>query len=193
MSQLDLLRSPRVRLAALTDADLPLITRWHDDVEFARNYDSRPARPRTEAELREWLQEQQKSSTAFVFAVRLRENDELIGVVEIEGIQWTHRTAWLAIAVGPATHRGRGYGYESLRLALRFAFHELNLYRVQLSVFAYNERAIRLYERLGFQREGVYREFLERDGRRHDMILYGILRHEWQAAEAATGGDHATT
>ncbi len=66
-----------------------------------------------------------------------------------------------------------------MELALRFAFNELNLYRVQLTVFSYNERAINLYEKLGFQREGVFREHIQRDGRRHDMILYGLLRQEW--------------
>jgi RimJ/RimL family protein N-acetyltransferase len=52
---------------------------------------------------------------------------------------------------------------------------------VQLTVFSYNLRAIALYEKIGFKREGVYRECLHRDGRRHDMILYGILRPEWEA------------
>lgn len=47
-------------------------------------------------------------------------------------------------------------------------------------MFSYNERAIALYEKLGFQREGIYREFLQRHGKRFDMYLYGILRREWQ-------------
>jgi RimJ/RimL family protein N-acetyltransferase len=64
-------------------------------------------------------------------------------------------------------------------LALDFAFQELNLHRIQLTVYSYNERAMRMYEKLGFQREGVYREFLLRDGQHHDMLLYGILNHEW--------------
>ncbi len=46
-------------------------------------------------------------------------------------------------------------------------------------MFEYNERAIALYEKLGFRREGVYREFLSRDGQRYDMYLYGLLRREW--------------
>ena len=45
---------------------------------------------------------------------------------------------------------------------------------------SYNERAIALYEKLGFQREGVHREHLQRDGRRYDMYLYGLLRSEWE-------------
>jgi RimJ/RimL family protein N-acetyltransferase len=63
---------------------------------------------------------------------------------------------------------------------ITFAFQELNLHRLQLSVFSYNQKAISLYERLGFKKEGTYREFLERDSKRFDMFLYGLLRHEWK-------------
>ncbi len=55
------------------------------------------------------------------------------------------------------------------------------LRRVQLTVFSYNERAIALYEKLGFRREGAFREFLQRDGKQYDMYLYGLLRREWEA------------
>jgi RimJ/RimL family protein N-acetyltransferase len=80
---------------------------------------------------------------------------------------------------GDRQNWGKGYGTEAMRLALNFAFNELNLHRVQLSVFDYNERAIALYEKMGFVREGVYREYLQRDGKRYDMYLYGLLRREW--------------
>ena len=86
----------------------------------------------------------------------------------------------VSIAIGEAKCRGKGYGYEVMQLVLRFAFDELNLHRIQLTVFSYNERAIALYEKLGFHREGVYREHLQRDGRRYDMYLYGLLRSEWE-------------
>jgi len=57
---------------------------------------------------------------------------------------------------------------------------ELNLHRLCLTVFSYNEAAIALYRQLGFRHEGTYREHLQRDGQRHDMHLYGILRREWE-------------
>jgi len=89
----------------------------------------------------------------------------------------------MSIGLGDSANWGKGYGDEATRLALGFAFNELNLHRVQLTVFAYKPRAIHLYEKLGFQKGGIYREFLQRDGRRFDMYLYGLLRHEWEARE----------
>jgi RimJ/RimL family protein N-acetyltransferase len=177
----NLLRGPRVRLAAMSPDDAREIARWHQDAEFLRLFDARPAYPRGEAELSRWLEDRQKEDGAFIFAVRPLDSDELIGSVELEGIQWSHRHAWLSIAIGDSAWRGQGYGAEALGLALGFAFDELNLHRVQLTVFSYNQVAIALYEKLGFSREGVYREHLRRDGAWHDMYLYGLLRREWYA------------
>jgi RimJ/RimL family protein N-acetyltransferase len=86
-----------------------------------------------------------------------------------------------SIAIGDPANWGQGYGYEAAQLALAFAFDELNLHRVTTTVFSYNERSIALVEKLGFRTEGAFREFLHRDGRRHDMLLYGLLRPEWEA------------
>ncbi len=80
------------------------------------------------------------------------------------------------------TEWGQGFGREALGLLMRFAFDEVNLRRLSLTVFAYNTRAIRLYEGMGFVREGTFREFLVRDGQPHDMLLYGLLEREWRAA-----------
>jgi len=175
-----LLCGSKVRLAALTEGDLPTMARWHQDAEFLRLYDSRPAYPKTEAELARWLEELQKDRHTFAFAVRPVEGDDLIGYLELDGINWQHGVCGMGLAIGDQANWGQGYGYEATQLGLAFAFNELNLHRVQVTVFSYNERSIALIEKVGFQREGAYREFLQRDGRRYDMILYGLLRHEWE-------------
>ena len=176
-----LLHGANIRLTACTHADLPTITRWYEQTDFLRLLDARAAYPQTEAALSQWLEDQHKAPDAFLFALRLLDSDEPLGYIELDGILWTQQTGWLSIAIGDPAQRGKGYGYEALRLALAFAFHELNLHRLQLTVFSYNSNAIALYEKLGFQREGVYREFIQRDGRRYDMYLYGLLRREWEA------------
>ena len=66
-----------------------------------------------------------------------------------------------------------------MKVVLRYAFTELNLQRLTLTVFEYNPRAVRAYEKTGFRHEGRLRQFLNREGRRWDMLFMGILRHEW--------------
>ena len=176
-----LLRGNRARLTALNSDDLPPIARWFEDAEFMRLYDARPAQPKSKAELTRWLEELQKAKNSFAFGVRPLDSEELIGYVELDGILWPHGVCGCSIAIGDRANWGQGYGYEAAQLALAFAFGELNLHRVTATVFSYNERSIALFEKLGFRREGAYREFLQRDGDRYDMLLYGLLRHEWKA------------
>ncbi len=175
----NLLTGTRVRLTPLTTADAPTLARWQLDNEFLRLLDAKPAFPRNEQQIIEWMRDGQRGRDNYLFAIRAVFNEELIGFMELGEILWTHRNSWVAIGIGERDYRGRGYGYEAMSLALDFAFRELNLHRVQLTVFSYNEAAIRLYDKLGFTREGAQRQFMERDGQRHDMLLYGILRQEW--------------
>ncbi len=180
MASPTLLCGSRVRLTALTQIDLPTVTQWYQNPEFLRLFDALPAYPKTEPVLAQWLANTHQATDTFLFAIRPLDDDVLIGYVELDGILWTHRVSGVSIAIGEVKHWGKGYGYEVMQLVLRFAFDELNLHRIQLTVFSYNERAIALYEKLGFQREGVHREHLQCDGKRYDMYLYGLLRSEWE-------------
>jgi RimJ/RimL family protein N-acetyltransferase len=135
--------------------------------------------------LAEWIKTANSAApNGYLLGIRPLANDDLLGYIELDGILWNQSTSWISIALGDAEHRGQGFGSEALALALRFAFDELNLRRVQLTVFSYNTRAIATYERLGFTHEGTFREALLRDGQTHDMLLYGLLRREWAAAQA---------
>jgi RimJ/RimL family protein N-acetyltransferase len=173
----------KVRLSPLIPADVPSLTRWQTDSEYLRLLSAEPAFPKNEQQVAEWVRDGQRGRDNYLLGIRALPDDVLIGFIELGEVLWTHRNSWLAIAIGERAFWGQGYGYEAMSLALDFAFNELNLHRIQLSVYSYNQRGIRLYERLGFQREGIYREYLLRDGQRYDMLLYGILSHEWVGRE----------
>jgi len=66
-----------------------------------------------------------------------------------------------------------------MRILLEFGFNDLNFHRIQLNVLEFNDKAIALYERCGFRKEGVLREFVLRDGKRYNLVLYGLLKNEW--------------
>lgn len=183
-----LLRGQSVWLTSLDRSAVPVIARWEQDIEFLRLLDASPARPRTEDEIARWLDAEQRSSTNFMFGIRLLDTDDLIGWVELDGVNWTNQTCSLGIAIGSRSMWGQGYGAEAMALVLQFGFSELNLHGIHLTVFSYNERAIKLYESLGFTREGIYREHIHRDGKRYDMLLYGILRREWESRSARSVG-----
>jgi RimJ/RimL family protein N-acetyltransferase len=184
----NILRGPTVHLTAMSKDDLPIITGWYEDAGFGRLFDATPAAPRSPEQWAKWLDEQHASQKDYLFAIRCNDDNLLIGYVNLDGILWSHRNCWLAIGLGDRANWGKGYGREAMELALKFAFDELNLHRVQLTVFSYNTRAIALYQKLGFTREGVFREHLRREGQYFDMILFGLLRREWLAAAGPVGG-----
>lgn len=97
-----------------------------------------------------------------------------------------HRSCTLGIMLGSA-HQGRGYGTEAIDWALDWAFRVAGMHAVRLSCFSFNERAARLYQRLGFVHEGVTREAYYFDCKWYNRILFSILDREW-AARRGLGG-----
>jgi RimJ/RimL family protein N-acetyltransferase len=81
---------------------------------------------------------------------------------------------WLA----PEFH-GRGYGTEASRVLTDYAFRELRMHRVQARVLASNEASARIWEKLGFEEEGVHRDEAFTDGEHVDMRYFGVLADEW--------------
>ena len=183
MSKTNILCGQRIRLTAVAKEDAASLAQWQGDAGYLRLYAADPAYPQSPEQFEEWIQKVAKAKDTFLFAIRPVDSDELIGTVTLDGISWTNRNTWLAIGIGNPRSRRQGFGTEATQLILKYAFHELNLHRVQLTVFSYNKAAIALYEKAGFTREGGHREYLKRDGQWYDMYLYGILSHEWEAAQ----------
>lgn len=171
-----LLRGTKVFLDALDEADIPVLVTWYRDTEFLRNFDYDAAIPRNGDALKK-MYLGQEDMTSRTFAIRETGSGELVGLCGLFDISFNNRFSWLSIGMG--THRGKGYGREALSLMVRFAFHELNLERLQLFVISYNKKAIALYESMGFQQEGICRNAILRDGKRVDLYLYGLLSEEW--------------
>lgn len=170
-----------VRLAAPERDDAPAFARWSQDADYLRNLDTDFARPYSAETFLERFPPARENPNGVLFHLRTLDADRLIGFVALHSIEWNNQAGLLSIGIGDPEYRGRGYGSDALRLALRYAFAELNLYRLGLDVIAANAAAIRAYERAGFRHEGAARGAVLRDGQRQDRLSMGILRDEWQA------------
>lgn len=187
VSEMDegLFRGERVRLAGLRKEDAATMAAWSEDGAYLRLQDTNLARPQTEAQIAADVEKLADDAHNLVFGLRTCDGDVLIGTMGFFDIEWSNGVAWLGMGIGAREYWDRGLGSEALALGLRYAFCEMNLHRVTLTVLAYNARAIHLYEKVGFVHEGTFREFGQRDGERYDMLLYGLLRGEWEARQAA--------
>ena len=177
----NLLLGEKIKLTSINEEDVLEFQKWYNDAAFMRHYDIVSAIPKTIEDVKELVREAQNSNTAYIFAIKDLLREEFIGVTGFEDISWNNGTALIYIGIGEAKHRGLGYAKEAFKLTMEFGFEELNFHRIYLTVLEYNEPAIKLYEKLGFKREGIHREFIHRDGKRYDMYLYGMLRAEWDA------------
>lgn len=130
------------------------------------------------ADVTDWVEYHRRKADEVIWTIADRADDLCLGHVGLYKIDHRVRSAEFAIMIGSKNHWGRGIGRAVSRAVVDWSFSELNLNRLCLSVLATNERAIRLYESLGFSEEGRLREAQFRGGRFLDVILMGVLQGE---------------
>lgn len=117
-----------------------------------------------------------------ILAVRRRQDDELLGIVELSNIDWVNRTAETGSYLGLAEWRGRGYGTEAKHLLLEYAFEHLHLHLIWSNVFAANERSMAALRKQGYREAGRLRYRGLYEGVYRDSVLFDLKREEWLAA-----------
>jgi ribosomal-protein-alanine N-acetyltransferase len=168
----------KVYLRPLEREDAATIQPWVNDPETTRFM--LLFRPMDQVSEEQFIDRVNRSETEVVFGVARPLDDVLIGVSGLHQINWKNRNGNFGITIGDKSCWNQGLGTETTALVMQYAFDTLNLHRVTLQVFEYNARAIRVYEKLGFQKEGVLREEHFREGRYWDTIFMGLLREEWR-------------
>jgi RimJ/RimL family protein N-acetyltransferase len=103
----------------------------------------------------------------------------LLGDIQIANIDWRNRTATLGYGISRSTDRAKGYATDAVLVLLRFAFADLDLYRITVETADHNTASRRVLEKCGFVQEGCSRQATYCGGKRHDRIIYGLLRPEF--------------
>ena len=166
------------------EKDPEIESKWTHDSEFMRMMEINPARPMSAAIIKKQYEKLEKqideSKNLYHFAIRAKDDDRLMGKATVQWIEWTNGNGWIQLGIGSAEDRRKGYGSQALNMLTRFAFAELNLFRVSARLPEYNEAAIALFKKFGFVEEVRRRQALDRDGRRWDLLVYGLLNSDWQ-------------
>jgi RimJ/RimL family protein N-acetyltransferase len=167
-------RKARLRPLAASDVEQSLV--WRND-PVVRNAQLGWPFPVTYPMEEKWYAEALSGQRRdrVTFAVETLDG-KLAGFVHLAQINWISRIANFGITIGVKDLEGRGIGTEATALIVGYGFDTLNLERIWLEVPAFNKRAIRLYERVGFGREGTLRAHAFVEGRRHDVLIMGMLR-----------------
>jgi RimJ/RimL family protein N-acetyltransferase len=177
----DLYRGTLVRLTVEEpETHAENFSKWLQDSEYSRLLDLDAPQLRSPKVVKEWLEKEYEKNPPreYLFGIRALDGDKLIGFVELGSVS-PHGNGWVGIGLGERDYWGKGYGTDAMQLLLRFAFTELNLHRVSLSVFEYNLRGMKSYEKAGFHHEGRARQCILRDGKLYDMFYMGIMQRDW--------------
>jgi RimJ/RimL family protein N-acetyltransferase len=173
------LRGESVQLRAIVEDDLPLLVRWmnNPDVRYWLHQSERPDATVDTVRVRFGLEQEGLPNLVWMIVTL---QGRPVGHVGLLGVDPHSLRAELAISIGEKDAWSHGYGTDAIRAVLRHAFTELGLRRIDLHTDADNARGIRCYEKCGFVREGVMRERRLRYGKPLDMVVMGVLRHEWE-------------
>jgi diamine N-acetyltransferase len=120
-----------------------------------------------------------KSKDAIVLIIVEKETNQPVGQTAFFRIDYISRAAIFYLAILDPAYWSKGFGSEATKLMVDYAFKMLNLNRIQLHVCAENIAAIKIYERVGFIKEGVLRQAMFRNGNYVDFWVMGILKNDW--------------
>ncbi|MDQ0930664.1 GNAT family N-acetyltransferase [Streptomyces turgidiscabies] len=171
-------------LRPFTEADAEVIAEVIEDPEVIR-FTFEPDTVITPESLRSWYGSRSDRTDRLDLAVTDRATGELVGEVVLNEWNPATRSCNFRTLLGPRG-RGRGLGTEATRLIVAYGFEQLGLHRIELQTYAHNQRALRVYEKVGFVVEGVRREVQLREGEWADEVLMAILDHEWADRVSAT-------
>ena len=172
-----------VRLRALEPTDAERAYKWINDREVTRFLMARY--PYSLAFEQDFMAQAAKANdySETRFAIETKDGVH-IGMCGIHRGRPEERAADLGIMIGEADYRDGGYGTDTMLTLLTFGFDQMNLHRVSLGVFEFNERAQAVYRKVGFVEEGRFRRDVYLAGRYYDTIAMAVLREDFEAAEA---------
>jgi RimJ/RimL family protein N-acetyltransferase len=177
-----MLEGKLVRLRAVEPEDEPRDYTWVNDCEVTQFLSIRY--PLSHADEERFVNDRPANDFSnVVLAIVTKDTATHIGNTGLHRGNPEDSKAELGIMIGDKDHWSRGYGQDAIETLLRFGFHEMNLHRIYLRVFDFNERAQACYRKCGFVEEGCLRDDRYQDGCYHDTVMMGILREEYDAMQ----------
>lgn len=173
-----LLTGEKVYLRSVEEADLATLVAWRNTPEiWAQFYNKFPL---SLSGQKAWFDNLNASERRKLFLVCLQGQDSPVGTIGLDNIDFANQCVEIgSVLVAEKAALGKGVAQEAMRLMCDFCFNHLNMNRIYLSVFANNSRAVKLYEKCGFSREGVMREAHFSNGSFVDSLMMSLLRRDF--------------
>lgn len=176
------------RLRELEKRDISTINRWRNDKDVIDCLGAPYRFINIEVDEKWYASYMGNRGNAIRCAIIQEDDDSILGLISLTDIDFLNQSAKLHIMIGETSCQNKGAGTFAVRAMLSHAFYNMNLHRIELTVLESNQRAIHLYEKCGFTREGVKRKCNYKNGKFVDMFMYSILKEEFSHPDYLYGG-----
>lgn len=170
----------KIYLDSLNKNDLKNLRIWRNNQNYRKFF--REFREISEKDQLDWFNEiVKKNDHTIMFAIR-NSKKKLIGCCGLVYINWKDKNADLSLYIGENNVYidNKGYAIESVKLLLKYGFHELNLNRIWTEIYEFDQKKIKLYSQLGFKLDGKLRQNYWYDGRWWNSLIYSKLSKEFK-------------
>lgn len=174
----------RVSLHALEphhlSADGPYFS-WLDDLS-TDIHTERSRFPNTHQRMTSYYERACRNGDLVLLGIFENGTERHIGNVTLKDLNWFSRRGWLGYMLGDRDARGKGYATDAVIMMMYYGFKKLNLNRIFTTITETNTPSLNVAERVGFEREGFFREHMILGGEPRNVIAFGVLGREWLPA-----------
>jgi len=125
----------------------------------------------------EWIKSQKLDRHLLRYMIEDKEGKFSVGTVILSGIDYINGNGEIHIKIKKEYH-GKGYGYDSISLIISYGFKELRLKCIYALINEYNLSSTKLFEKVGFKKEGLLRSRIYKNGAYHNQMVYSMLNDE---------------
>ncbi|MEJ7626494.1 MAG: GNAT family protein [Ferruginibacter sp.] len=174
------LKGDTVHLRPLQNSDLTSeYVSWLNDAEVCE-FNSHAVFPYTKEKMEAYYQHVlQTFSTNIVLAIADNLNNEHIGNIALQNINWINRNAEYAILLGNKNYWGKGIASEASIMICQYGFDRLNLHRIYCGTSSKNIGMQKLAAKMKMKQEGIRKEAMYKNGEFVDIVEYGVLKTDF--------------
>lgn len=179
-------------LRAFDESDFPFYLETARDMRNQLYMNDDIPFPPTFKQAQSLLEQFDASKGEYIFVVEDLATRSFIGTVGVFQTNWLSRSTTIGISLH-SDWQSQGFGTEIMHTLLQFVFEQMNIRKVKLNVMDFNHRAIRLYEKLGFEVEGTLKQEVFRNNSYHDVIIMALFKEKYTFEELGTTQEPAPT
>jgi ribosomal-protein-alanine N-acetyltransferase len=171
-----ILNTDRLVLRELTDKDAQAILNCFSNPDVLRHYGQKPLTSIEQVKhIIQNFSNNFNDKRGIKWGIEVQGQEGIIGTIGFQEWSTEHKKADISYALFPESW-GKGYAKEAVEKVISYGFQEMDLVRIGAIVFTENDASNKLLKKLGFEKEGVLRNFMHQNDMPFDTNIYSLLK-----------------